>query len=48
MLRPDFQGRRLNLYFDGVVEGPGVATPADIEALYRFGREWLAEERKQH
>jgi hypothetical protein len=34
------------LYFDDVVEGPGVATPADIEALCSFGVEWLAEVRK--
>ena len=46
VLRPDFRGRRLNLYFDDVVEGPGAATPADIEALFSFGVEWLAEVRK--
>jgi predicted protein tyrosine phosphatase len=46
ILRPDFRGRRLNLYFDDVVEGPGAATPADIEALLGFGLEWLAEVRK--
>jgi hypothetical protein len=46
MLYADFRERRLNLYFDDVVEGPGAATPADIEALASFGREWLAEERK--
>ena len=46
VLRPDFHGRRLNLYFDDVVEGPGAAMPADIEALYSFGLEWLAEVHK--
>ena len=46
VLRPDFRGRRLNLYFDDVVEGPGAATPADIEALESFGVEWLAEVRQ--
>jgi hypothetical protein len=46
VLRPDFQGRRLNLYFDDVVEGPGAATPAEIEALFSFGVEWLAEVRR--
>jgi predicted protein tyrosine phosphatase len=48
VLRPDFRGRRLNLYFDDVVEGPGAATPADIEALFSFGIEWLADVRKHH
>ena len=46
VLRPDFRGRRLNLYFDDVVEGPEAAMPADIEALYSFGLEWLAEVHK--
>jgi predicted protein tyrosine phosphatase len=46
VLRPDFQGRRLNLFFDDVVEGAGAATPADIEALESFGQEWLADVRK--
>jgi hypothetical protein len=46
ILRPDFRGRRLNLYFDDVTEGPTAATPADIEPLEHFGLEWLAEERK--
>jgi predicted protein tyrosine phosphatase len=40
-LRPDFIGRRLNLYFDDTTEGEGVATPADIEALHAFGLHWL-------
>lgn len=43
VLRPDFQGRRLNLYFDDVLEGqPGAATPADIDALFDFAQVWLA------
>jgi predicted protein tyrosine phosphatase len=46
VLRPDFRGRRLNLYFDDVVEGPGAATPADVDALYNFGLEWVAQIRK--
>jgi predicted protein tyrosine phosphatase len=41
VLRPDFQGQRLNLYFDDVVEGPGVATIADIDALFDFAQQWL-------
>jgi predicted protein tyrosine phosphatase len=46
VLRPDFQGRRLNLYFDDVIEGPGAATMADIDALFDFAQEWLAELRR--
>jgi predicted protein tyrosine phosphatase len=47
VLRPDFAGRRLNLYFDDVLEDqPGAATPADIDALFDFGQEWLAEIRR--
>jgi predicted protein tyrosine phosphatase len=47
VLRPDFQGRRLNLYFDDVLEGvPGAATTTDIDALFDFGQEWLAEMRR--
>ena len=45
VLRPDFRGRRLNLYFDDVVEGPAAATREDIEALASFGLDWVAEER---
>jgi predicted protein tyrosine phosphatase len=45
VLRPDFRGTRLDLYFDDVTEGPGAAMPADIEALFDFGREWVAEVR---
>jgi predicted protein tyrosine phosphatase len=47
VLRPDFQGRRLNLYFDDVMEGaPGAATPSDIDALLDFAQEWSAEVRR--
>ena len=43
VLRPDFQGRRLDLYFDDVLEGaPGAATPADIDQLFGFALQWLA------
>jgi len=41
VLRPDFQGQRLNLYFDDVVEGPGEATPEDVDSLFDFGQRWL-------
>ena len=43
VLRPDFQGQRLNLYFDDVLEAaPGAATPADIDVLFRFALQWLS------
>src|SRR5215471_15774146 len=45
VLRPDFRGRRLNLYFDDVTEGPGAATPADIDALFDFAQQWLSTAR---
>jgi predicted protein tyrosine phosphatase len=42
ILRPDFRGRRLNLYFDDVTEGVGAATSADIDALFDFAQRWLS------
>jgi predicted protein tyrosine phosphatase len=43
VLRPDFRGRRLNLYFDDVLEGvPGAATPVDIDALFRLALQWMS------
>jgi len=45
VLRPDFRGKRLNLYFDDTVEGEGVATPADIDMLFRFALQWLSTAR---
>src|SRR5262245_47034099 len=49
VLRPDFQGRRLNLYFDDVVEGPGVANrwqPLPISTHFlislKLGYQWRA------
>ena len=42
ILRPDFRGRRLNLYFDDVTEGAGAATPTDIDALFDFAQTWLS------
>ena len=41
VLRPDFRGRRLNLYFDDVLDGPGATTPADIVAILDFSQDWL-------
>jgi predicted protein tyrosine phosphatase len=45
VLRPDFQGRRLDLYFDDVTEGPGAATAEDIDALFDFAQQWLSAAR---
>jgi predicted protein tyrosine phosphatase len=42
ILRPDFRGRRLNLYFDDVTEGAGAATPNDIDTLFDFAQQWLS------
>ena len=43
VMRPDFQGRRLNLYFDDVLEGvPGAATATDIDVLFGFAKVWLS------
>jgi predicted protein tyrosine phosphatase len=41
VLRPDFQGRRLDLYFNDTIEGAGMATPRDIQELFDFGQRWL-------
>jgi predicted protein tyrosine phosphatase len=41
VLRPDFQGRRLDLYFDDVIDDPGAARPPDIDALFDFAQSWL-------
>jgi predicted protein tyrosine phosphatase len=40
VLRPDFKGARLNLYFDDIVEGATVAKEADIAKLYEFALDW--------
>ena len=45
VLRPDFQARRLDLYFNDTIEGAGLATPADIQELFDFGQGWLQEAR---
>ena len=47
ILRPDFAGRRLDLYFDDVLEGPEAATLADIELVERFGRDWVSRVRSE-
>ena len=35
VLRPDFRGQRLNLYFRDLTDGVGIATEADIEKIGR-------------
>jgi predicted protein tyrosine phosphatase len=43
VLRPEFRGQRLNLYFDDVLEGaPGAATKTDIDVLFNFTKVWLS------
>src|SRR5262245_59604754 len=43
VLRPEFRGQRLNLYFDDVLEGaPGAATATDIDVLFDFAKVWLS------
>jgi hypothetical protein len=37
VLRPDFRGQRLNLYFWDLTDGVGIATEADIEKSARLG-----------
>jgi predicted protein tyrosine phosphatase len=47
VLRPDFSGKRLDLYFDDTTEGPGAPGEADLEALLAFGWEWAAAVRRE-
>ena len=47
VLQPDFRGKRLDLYFDDTIEGPGAPGEADLEALLAFGREWTAAVRRE-
>src|ERR1700745_423766 len=42
VLRPDYRGTRLNLYFDDVREGDRSATEEDIRKLYEFSVRWRA------
>jgi predicted protein tyrosine phosphatase len=46
VLRPEYRGTRLNLYFDDAIEGPNIARPEDIERLYEFSRRWLSVARR--
>jgi hypothetical protein len=40
VLRPDFRGQRLNLYFRDLTDGVGIATEADIEKTCKFSAKW--------
>jgi len=40
--RPSYCGKRLNLSFYDLTEGPGIATADDIRAVHRFAEEWVA------
>jgi len=40
--RPSYSGKRLNLSFYDLTEGPGIATADDVEAVRCFAEEWVA------
>jgi hypothetical protein len=46
VLRPDFRGQRLNLYFRDLTDGVGIATEADIEKTCKFSAKWALAVRK--
>jgi predicted protein tyrosine phosphatase len=46
VLRPDFRGQRLNLYFRDLTDGVGIATEADIEKTCKFSAKWALAARK--
>jgi len=46
VLRPDFCGQRLNLYFRDLTDGVGIATEADIEKTCKFSAKWALAARK--
>ena len=46
VLRPDFRGQRLNLYFQDLTDGVGIATEADIEKTCKFSAKWALAARK--
>jgi TnpA family transposase len=41
VLRPDFRGQRLNLYFRDLTDGVGIASEADIEKTCKFSAKWI-------
>jgi hypothetical protein len=47
VLRPDFRGQRLNLYFQDLTDGVGIATEADIEKTCKFSAKWALAARKR-
>ena len=46
VLRPDFRGQRMNLYFRDLTDGVGIATEADIEKTCKFSAKWALAVRK--
>jgi predicted protein tyrosine phosphatase len=48
IVRPDYKGQRLNLYFfdTNVEEGWGYPTKEDIDELYVFSEKWVKEAKK--
>jgi len=41
--RPDFINPRVNLAFCDLINGPGIATPEDVESVYQFSLEWMKQ-----
>ncbi len=41
--RPDFINPRVNLAFWDLINGPGIATPEDVESVYQFSLEWMKQ-----
>jgi predicted protein tyrosine phosphatase len=41
IVRPDYNGQRLNLWFWDKIDGDGIATEEDIDKLYEFSKKWL-------
>jgi predicted protein tyrosine phosphatase len=46
VLRPDFRGQRVNLYFRDLTDGVGIASEADIEKTCKFSAKWALAARK--
>jgi hypothetical protein len=46
VLRPDFRGQRVNLYFRDLTDGVGIASEADIEKTCKFSAKWALVARK--
>src|ERR1700730_10960589 len=41
--RPDFINPRVNLAFCDLINGPGIATPEDVESVYQFSPGWMKQ-----